>query len=277
MSLSAIPLPESGGHPTLTSHRVRPRRNLTAAGALRLPNVAPVVDAKIATTREQLSGAFELVYQRYLAKGYIKPRQGKLLYHDVLGPPSSRTLIAVDRRERILGTLSIVGDNAGGLQAEATYPHEIESLRAGGRRPAEITCFAIREQDRPLASIVFFTLTKLMIHYAYWRGYSDLLMAIHPKHFRFYYRYFRTYPVGPYRPHALANGHPAVCHRIDIEHLRSNVTAELWQQYFSDSIPEAELQRPPIRPVDHEYFCRRSRLIPDSGSTGRSDSPKKAA
>lgn len=270
MSLSVMPLPESREHFAPGVGRGPfPCNPRGPARAFRMPSAAPPVNAKIANGREQLAAAFQLVYDRYLAEGYVEARPGRLLYYEVLGSPSSRTIVALERRGKVLGTLSIVGDNPLGLQAEATYPSEIASLRASGRRPAEITCLAIRKQDRLATLSVFFELTRLMIHYAYWRRYSDLLLAIHPKHFRFYDRYFRPYPVGPPRPHALACGHPAICHRIDLEHLRHNVSAELWEQYFAEPVPEDEFQRPPIRPADHEYFCYRSRLSPHSGCIGR--------
>ena len=232
---------------------------------MRLPCLPPTAGVRIATTRAELCRAFELVYDRYLHNGYVKPHPGRIVYHEVFSLPSSRTLIAADRSGEVLGTLTVVGDNPFGLQAETTYPLEIQSLRAKGRRLAEITCLAIRDQVSLLSTAVFFALTKLMIHHVYREGYDDLVMAIHPRHYRFYWRYFRVFPLGPQRPHEPANGNPAVCHRIDLRTFRRNVVPELWDQYFSEPVPESELDRPPIRPIDHLYFCRLSGLV--AGST----------
>jgi hypothetical protein len=128
---------------------------------------------------------------------------------------------------------------------------------------------AIREQSAFLSSVSFFALTKLMIHYAYWRGHDDLVMTIHPKHYRFYWRHFRMYPLGPHRPHQSAGGNPAVCHRIDLRHLKRNIAPELWEQYFSTGVPVSQLDRPPMQPADHAYFSARSGIAWDANSTVR--------
>jgi hypothetical protein len=101
-------------------------------------------------------------------------------------------------------------------------------------------------------------LTRFTIHYALWRGYDDLLMAVHPRHYRFYWRLFRVAPLGPARAHQVVEGNPAVCCRIDLGNLKRNMTPELSRQYFSCAYREAEFLRPPIDPTDHQYCCNRA-------------------
>src|SRR4030042_1702132 len=141
-------------------------------------------DARIASVRPELTGAFELVYRCYLDKGYIQPHPGRIVYQATFGLSSSRTIIAMSRDREVAGTLTVVGDNPLGLKLESTYPGEVQSLRRRGRRVAEITCLAMRSAGEFRAMAVFFAMTRLMVHYAYWRRYDDLLLAIHPRHHR---------------------------------------------------------------------------------------------
>lgn len=216
------------------------------------------MDVRIATEREELARAYRMVYRLYLAAGYIQPNPGKVVYHQQFGCPSSRTIVAAPEGDGVVGTLTVVGDNPLGLQLEATYPAEVSNLREQSRRIAEITCLGVETGSVTKQQGVFFELTRFMIHYAYSRDFDDLLLAIHPKRYKFYWQHFRVYPLGPRRPHQAVCGNPSVACRIDLHALRRNVDAELWQQYFARGFPAIEYTKPPISLADHYHFlaCR---------------------
>ena len=117
------------------------------------------------------------------------------------------------------------------------------------------------------SAAVFFSLTHLTIHYAYWRRYDDLLMTIHPRHRKFYGRRFRAGILGNCRPYGMVRGNPALCCRIDLHQLRQLTDPKVERQYFATRPPKTELASPPMAPIDHGYFCARAGIAPDSGST----------
>jgi len=221
----------------------------------------PVPEARIARGRQELTSAFELVYRSYLAKGYIRPNPGRIVYRTAFSFSSSHTIVALAADAQVAGTLTLVGDNPLGLQLEATYHSEVEALRDQGRKVAEITCLAIESASgfRP----TFFRLTELMIHLAYRRQYDDLLIAVHPRHYRFYWRHFRVFPLGPCRSHGAVGGNPAVCCRIELHYLGRNMEPELWERYFLAVRPEAYYAGLPIDREDHLYLCKRRGIAPD--------------
>ncbi len=235
---------------------------------LHLPTSHDFPDVQIATVRSDLSDAFELIYRQYRGKGYISPNKGRIVYEPVFGLPVSRTLVGTTCDGEILGTMTVVGDNPKGLRVETTYPHEVRRLRETGRSIAEATCLAVRSENplEPKNSVpsqaVFFALTRFTIHYALWRRYDDLLLAIHPRHEPFYRRYFRTDLLGPCRPYDFANGNPAVCCRIDLNHLLERLSDQVIDRYHAAKVPEIKYVQPPIRLEDHLYFCRRRGLHP---------------
>ena len=215
-------------------------------------------DIRVASGRQELAGAYELVYRSYVDQGYVEHRPGGMVYQERFGSSSARTIVASRNAGGIVGTLSVVGDGPMGLQLEAGFSKEVDSLRRRGRRLSEITCLAIERTRGLPAGALFFALTKFMLHHARGREYDDLLMAIHPKHYRFYWRHYRVYPEGSCPRYACAAGNPAVCCRIDLHHLKRNMPPKVRDYYYSGLLPAARYQGPEVSPADHEYFCRRS-------------------
>lgn len=244
---------------------------------MRLPTPNSDLIVRIAANRRDLVGAFELVYSAYLAKGYIRPHPERIVYQPVFGLPSSRIVVAAVPGDDIAGTLSIIGDSPFGFQLETTYRDEVRSLRNEGRKLAEITCLTTESAGGFRPREVFAALTRFTIHYALWRGYDDLLMAIHPRHYRFYWRIFRAAPLGPPRAHEVVEGNPALCCRIDLGNLSRNMTPELSRQYFSCAYRDTQFLRPPINPTDHQYCCNRTGVSSDLGSNVYSAPDRDAA
>ena len=233
---------------------------------MRLTTPNSDLDVRIATKRRDLVHALELVYSSYLAKGYVRPSADRMVYQPVFGLPTSRTMVAAWPGEDIAGTLSIVGDNPIGFQLETTYRDEVQLLRDEGRKLAEITCLAIESSGGFRPTEIFVALTRFAIHYALWRGYDDLLIAVHPRHYRFYWRVFRASPLGPPRAHEAVEGHPSLCCRIHLDSLRRNMAPDLSRQYFSCTFPVTRFLRPPIDPVDHQYCCNRTGVSSNIGA-----------
>lgn len=215
---------------------------------------------RIAGHRDEYAGAFELVYRRYLARGYIRAHPGRIVYHDVFGCEASRTLIALSKEGQVSGTLTLITDNRLGFLSEATFGEEVQAHRRRGGSMAEICCLATAGTSEAADAGVFFALTRFMIQYAFWKGHDDLLLTIHPRHYHFYWRCFRVFPLGPCRPHGTVQNNPAVLCRIDLRNLRRNGHPRLWEQYFAEAIPATQFDVPPMDFQDHLLFCRRAAL-----------------
>lgn len=225
-----------------------------------LPDPRSPLHVRIASTRREYAAAFELLYRVYLAKGYTRPHPSELIYSQLLGLPTSRTIVAIDTGRRLAGSLSIVGDNRLGLPLESTYPDEVDALRRQGRVLAEISGLSVEPCASRRPREIFFALTEFMIQYAYWRQLDDLVMLVHPRHYRFYWQCFRAAPFGPCRDHKPVCGNPAIACRIDLRFLERNVDPTLWHRYFGWPYPGWCFSTPSMNAADHEYFCRRRGL-----------------
>ncbi len=215
---------------------------------------------RFAVTRVQREQALRLLHENYRAAGLCAADAGDLVYYRPLGLPDSRMVIAEDAAGRLVGTLSVVEDNALGLKLDHTYHEEVAALRARKRRLAELTCLAIRHQRLQAATSVFFNLTRFLFQYAAWRSIDDLLMAVHPRHLAFYQRFFHVTQFGPCRPYSDVQGHPAVACRIDMQRVRREVAPELREYYVHTRLSESVFDVAPMPRDDHVYFSRRAGL-----------------
>jgi len=235
---------------------------------LRCPPPTTGLQVRLATTRHELIQAYQLVYRAYVDKGYIHPHPGGIVYQPCFGLPTTATILASTQQHGAVGTLTVVGDNPSGLQLEKEFPAEADLLRNRGRRFCEITCLVVDSHGRFRPTAVFFAMTKFMLHYALSWEYDDLLMAVHPRHYAFYWRHYRAYLEGSCRPYESANGNLAVLSRIDLRHLYRNMSDQMRQHYFTDLPPSRMFFRPAPRPEDHEFFLQRSGLMELAVSAG---------
>lgn len=233
------------------------------SGALqeKLESVLAPYETGIAWCRSDLVRAYALVYRRYVRRGFVPPDPVGLVYHPTFGLRSSRT-IATTYYGRTVGTVTVVGDNFCGLHIESTYPAEVTRLRRQQRSLAEVTCLAIEPRPEEPKNGAFFALTRFMYQYAQWCQYDDLLLAVHPRHVRFYERWFRVYRFGPCRPYNLVQGAPAIACRIDLNSVDDVVPKDVYQWYTQPAIDTHLFQRGPISRLDHWYLTNRTTSHP---------------
>lgn len=147
-------------------------------------------------------GAANLARRRYQQRG---------LALGVGGTGDRLPCITVLAREgaRLWATLRLGLDSIAGLQADALYAREIDRLRSGSRRIAEITRLAIDAPCHPatLLRALFFQAVASL------RGdapITDLVIEVHPRHARFYVQRFGFIEIGEQRCCARVGGAPAV-------------------------------------------------------------------
>lgn len=154
----------------------------------------PDLVIKIAETKEELEGAFQVLYRAYLEMGYCEETESKmrLTIHHAL--PTTAVIIA-KYKDKVVGTLSLVRDNNLNLPCEKDW--NIEFLRTHHRRVAEITSLAVdREFRRAKKGNIFFPLLKFMYEFATdYFGTRILSIVVHPKELDFYEGLFFFRPI----------------------------------------------------------------------------------
>lgn len=162
----------------------------------------------------QRSSANILIRKRYAWRGYgvssLPPVQ-----------LSSRITLTATDRSATIGTVTVGIDGSDRLQAEDTFPQQIEALRAAGRRLSEFTKLAIDTQTashQVLASL--FHVGYLLAHRL--RGCDMLVVEVNPRHVGYYRRLldFTMLAGGRVNEHV---GAPSVLLGLDLHHAREQI------------------------------------------------------
>lgn len=170
------------------------------------------IGVAVATTREMLLEAAELVRERYEWRGYVT----RSITVDADSMRPSTTLVAV-QDSRVVGTMTLGYDGPSGLWIDHTYPDEISQARADGRTLIELTRLAVtpNSDSRKILSSMF-ALAYRVGRVAH--GATDLYIEVNPRHAPVYRKLFGFTAVSEVRLCGRVKA-PAVLLRMDIERL----------------------------------------------------------
>jgi hypothetical protein len=203
------------------------------------------IECRIGSSREDLFAAFPLVYEQYLRSGLMAPNSYRMRIAPYHLLPSTEVLVALDHGA-VTCTMTVVRDGELGLPMESVYRDEVASLHLQGFSLAEVSCLAETHDPATKPQSALFRLMPLVAQVAHHRGVDQLLVAVHPRHARFYRRFLgfdviaaeeRTY--GP------VCGKPAVALALDLNRMAVN-HPRVYQWMFGEPFPDAVLQYSPV-------------------------------
>jgi hypothetical protein len=211
----------------------------------------PPITIKIASTRAEREAAFRLVYQRYLSSGLCAANsfQMRITPHHLL--PTTTIFVAIYQGE-VIFAVSLIGDGSLGVPMESVFSAEIQSLRARGVRFGEISCLADRRRSLVRFLPLFVRVTHLMYQFATQQGDYEFVIAVHPKHGRFYERFFGFRPLGEVRPYQSVQNNPAAAYSLH----SSWLAAARQEQYHQKIFTPDQLQPQPLSPEELSDFGR---------------------
>lgn len=170
---------------------------------------------RLATTPRELEQADRLVHARYLRLGYRSPERAKAPCPLHAQLPSTHTFVGVAPRvDTVVATVSLVVDGPFGLPMDKVYGAELDALRGGERRLAEITCLATRRRGDSRLLLRLYRAVYTLARYEL--GVTDLCIAVHPRHGIFYRRALLFQRLGPVRSYPDCNDAPAVGLRLEL-------------------------------------------------------------
>jgi hypothetical protein len=230
-----------------------------------LPQPIPVkgvsrpIEVKFASTESEWEQAFALAAACYSASGYESPGASRLRFTPYHALPDTVTLVA-KHAEQVLATFSIVMDKTLlGLPMEGTYPDKIASLRRKGRRMFEATTLAEGGLNFREFVQVFPTLIKLSMQYHTRHGGDSYVIAVNPRHRKFYTKTMGFVPLGPLRSYAAVQDAPAEAFLLDNQLLKENAP-DTYEQMFGEPLPQEALIAPKMPRHLIQQFSRQSSL-----------------
>lgn len=133
------------------------------------------VTVRVADTVSQHLAAAHLVHECYMARGLTGERSGGVWLTPHLALPDSIIFVA-ERQGALIGTLSLCLDSNFGLPMEKAYPQEVQAVRAGGRRVAEVGAACVSKEYRGAG--VLFLLLKAVNMTALQLGIDDFVISV---------------------------------------------------------------------------------------------------
>jgi hypothetical protein len=193
------------------------------------------------------------VYQAYRAADLVaaNPMEMRVLSYHL---EESATIFVAVHREEVVYTVSLFQDDELGLPLQTIYPDSVGDMRRA-MYLAEVSCLAGR-RDPDLGRegfAVFVRLMGLMAQYAR-RHYIDrLLVAVHPRHVRFYRNFFGFQCFGSEKKYGAVQDHPAVgCFHDFAQTDRTGY--RLRDEVYQIDYEPWELCGWPMQDDEHEWF-----------------------
>jgi hypothetical protein len=210
------------------------------------------VSYKIASNPDERSAAFALVYKAYLRAGLIEenPFEMRVTPHQLL--PTTDMFVA-QVRGVVISTVSLVADDELGLPMETIYRDELAELRARGGRMAEVTSLADRRRYLSRTLPVFVKMMRLLGQTARKRGIDRLLVAVHPRHAKFYERFLKFEALGGERSYPQVLNNPAVALTVDFERL-DRTRPVGYEVFFGEPLADEELRPRPMCDDERRRF-----------------------
>jgi hypothetical protein len=207
---------------------------------------------KIASSRIELFEAFHLVYNAYLKAGLAPPNRFRMRVTPYHLLPTTHVFVAKEAG-KVACTVSLVRDGRLGLPMEAIYGEEVASRRALGFQLAEVSCLADAREELSQSLPMVIELMTLMAQVARNCGVDELLIAVHPRHARFYRRFMAFEPIGDERTYEAVCGKPAIALAMNFQRAMIECP-ETYGKYFGVPLPTASLEYKPVSPGLREAF-----------------------
>lgn len=214
------------------------------------------IDYQIARSLDERFDALHLVYEAYLQAGLIESNEHRMRVTPYHLLPSTTIFTARRETGEVIFTMSLVGDADLGVPMETIYEREINDRRLRGLRMAEVSCLAADPAKGGGGFEVFIHLCRLMTAHALWEGYDELVIAVHPRHAKFYRRMLAFEVFGELREYPSVKDHPAVALNLDL-HTLHRLPPKLYRFLREARYRPSDLFAPPLDEEDRLVLADR--------------------
>lgn len=178
---------------------------------------------KVANTLEEREAVFQLGYQVYLDKGYIKKNATERLIQNYDADSDTMILIVKNHANKIVGSVTLVFDGDSILPAEKIYSKELNILRAKKEEIVEISRLVIDPQYRNSKEILVLLFNYLYIYAYFVKKYSCLAIEVNPRHTAYYEALLHFKPIGDEKPCPNVQSAPAILMYVPLSHGQAEV------------------------------------------------------
>lgn len=201
---------------------------------------------RVAQSIDDVVGAWRMAYKAYRRRDLIEPNRHRL--HTAPQAVGRHAAVIIGCMNQVnVTTLTAMADEENGIPLDRIYAQELTSLRRQDRKLIEVGYFADRRDELGRTTEALFQLMRYAYYYGVFNGATDFVVAVFPRHVKFYTRALGFEVAGPAKHYPAVKNQTVVLLRLDVQ---------------------ARLENPPL-PVGLEYFS--NNLIPKDSFDGRFD------
>jgi hypothetical protein len=150
--------------------------------------------------------------------------------------------------------VTLVCDGKLGLPIDSVYRQEVTRFRQAGKTLGEVSCLA--DQSNSTNKKTFprcIELFRLMVQTARARGVDALVVAVNPRHVRFYERYLAFERFGTEAAYPAVCDEPAVALVLDFQRIDRELPTN-YGRFFGEPIRRDLLASHPMTPAEIAHF-----------------------
>lgn len=209
---------------------------------------------RLAKCPQDRLAAFRLVYRRYVDIGLIEPNADLLRVTPFHLRPTTTVFIGCSAG-KVFGTVTLVADGQRGLPLEPVFKHEIQKRRAAGLSMGEVSCLAISPcNSKSQFRRRFLQLNRVMAQFARHHGIDALVIAINPRHVRYYHQLMGFEQFGGIVRFPSVRNHPAAACLMQFKAVDAN-PPPAYDAIFNKQISTSEFRRYPMTPEERESLA----------------------
>ena len=212
----------------------------------------PEIHYKIASSPHERKAAFSLVYDSYVRTGLIPANEHGLRVTQYHLQPDTQIFVAI-LRGTVICTVTLIPDSSYGLPIEEVFPTELAQIRDQGLQVGEVSCLADRRAKIERILPVFVELTRVMAQHSMRNGLDGFVIAVHPRHARFYRRLLGFRVVSDERTYPMVNDRPAIACVLDFEEARLEIPG-CYERFFGKPVDDSQLQVRPWTPAERGLY-----------------------
>ncbi len=220
---------------------------------------------RVARTRQELEGAFSIVYKEYLKRGYIpKGYKSNLRISLYNALPTTTTFVAKQGRKVVAG-VTLIPDSPLGVPMDKIYKEELDILRRDGCKIAEVSQLAIDTELFGKGFFSMFNFNKLMFIFKLFKvlfdyvmsinELTDLCIAVNPSH-QYLYKFLYFEQFAGLKYYGPVNRAPAVALRLKLTGVGERVKRKgIYKIFIADKSDPISLKgKFKLDAGDLEYF-----------------------
>ena len=190
---------------------------------------------RVAQSIDDVVNAWRMAYKAYRRRDMIEPNRHRL--HTAPQAAGRHSAIIIGCMNQVnVTTLTAMADPPNGLPLDRIYSQELTELRRQDRKLVEVGLFADRRDELGRTTEALFQLMRYAYYYGVFNGATDFVVAVFPRHVKFYTRALGFEVCGPAKSYPVVRHQTVILLRLDVQARLKENPLPVGLEYFSNNL-----------------------------------------